>query len=138
MRNNKATTHSKKKKRLQEKVCNQSTATWLCNGQYLVIMMQRWKLHLVLELTRRFWFIIHLWFCVQKHCCFTSNDLESRSLLYLWGCLNPGKVWRAVLYRSQLLLQRMFSNVLVTFPKSERTKVLQEIRMTRKYDSLEG
>ena len=44
MRSSKATTSSKNKKRLQGKVCNQSTATWLCKGQYLVIMMQRWKL----------------------------------------------------------------------------------------------
>ena len=36
MRNNKGTTSSKNKKRPQEKVCNQSTVMWLCNGQYLV------------------------------------------------------------------------------------------------------
>ena len=38
---NKATTISRKNKRLQEKICNHSSATWLCNGQcHLIIVMQ--------------------------------------------------------------------------------------------------
>ena len=38
---NKATTSSRKSKRLQEKIRNHSSATWLCNGQYhLIILIQ--------------------------------------------------------------------------------------------------
>ena len=49
MRNRKATTSSKKQTKVYRKICNQSTPTWLCNGQYyLIIMMQRRKLRLVL------------------------------------------------------------------------------------------
>ena len=38
---NQAITSSRKNKRLQEKICNHSSATWLCNGQcHLIIVMQ--------------------------------------------------------------------------------------------------
>lgn len=35
MRNYKMTASSRENKKLQEKICNHSSATWLCHGQYL-------------------------------------------------------------------------------------------------------
>ena len=45
---------------------------------------------------------------------------------------SPGKFWRAVIFRSELLL-RTFSNMLVVSKRSKENKFFQEIRITRKY-----